>query len=325
MGFSLRMTTLVTGAQGFVGSYLINYLASKREKCVGLNRFKSRAPASAHFSSKIKWQQGDLVSRKKMHQLIQKIMPTMVYHLAAQSSVASSWEDPTETFKTNVLGTMNLLDALCQLKRPSTVLIVGSGEVYGRASLTGGKITEESPLSPENPYAASKAAQDFSLLPYLRNAHLKLIRVRPFNHIGPGQSHRFVVSHFAYQIARIEKGLQKPIIQVGNLKAKRDFTDVRDIIRAYTLLRQKGKHGEVYNIARGKPIAIGTILKKLLSLSKSKIHVHVDKNLLRPNDIPVLYSSSKKLFRRTGWSPQISLERSLTDILNFWRAQRLSR
>jgi len=276
------MATLITGAQGFVGSYLINHLASKREKVVGLNRNRTVAKAATNFSPHINWQHCDLVSQKKVHQLIQKTKPTVVYHLAAQSSVALSWEDPTGTFKTNVLGTMNLLDALGQLKRPTTILIVESGEVYGRASLTGGKITEKSPLCPENPYAASKATQDFSLLPYFKNAHLKLIRVRPFNHIGPGQSHRFVVSHFAYQIARIEKGLQKPIIQVGNLKAKRDFTDVRDIIRAYTLLMRQAKHGEIFNIGRGKPIAIESILKKLLSLSRCKIQIHVDKNLLRP-------------------------------------------
>lgn len=312
------MSILITGAQGFVGSHLLNHLQSKKNKLVGLYH-KKRPKADKGQHLQVQWKQCDLTQRKKTNRVIQQTYPNQVYHLAAQSSVPYSWTHPVETFAVNVLGTLHLMEAL--EKKPCRVLIVQTGEVYGRAKSSKGKIVETTPLHPENPYAASKVSQDLSLLPFLRISRLKIIRIRPFNHIGPGQSPRFVVSYFASQIAAIEAGKQRPILKVGNLKAKRDFTDVRDMVRAYEMVLQKGKGGEVYNVGSGNLISIETLLKKLLSLAKKPIQVQVDPKRYRPNDIPKLYSSSKKVRTAIGWRPQISIEQSLKETLDYWREQ----
>jgi GDP-4-dehydro-6-deoxy-D-mannose reductase len=252
-----------------------------------------------------------------VQQAVQKIKPDLVYHLAAQSSVPDSWKEPAKTFEVNVLGTIHLVEALKANQKKCTLLVVESGEVYGK----GERLTEESPLSPQNPYAASKAAQDLALYPYLQNPFLKIIRVRPFNHIGPGQDTRFAVAHFAYQIAAIEAKKMPPEIHVGNLKPKRDFTDVRDVVRAYQLLAKKGKAGEVYNLCSEKLVSIERILKKLLSFSREKIKIKIDPQFCRKNDILWIAASAKKLKKTTGWEPQIPLEQSLIDTLNFFREE----
>lgn len=309
------MTILITGAQGFVGNHLIKALS--KNTIYALCQKMSKLPKGA-FPRNIKWIEGDLRKPKQMALLIQKIKPDQVYHLAAQASVPYSWQHPSKTFEINVLGTLYLLEALMTLEKPCTFLVVGSGEVYGR----GNHLNEKSPLAPQNPYAASKAAQDLSLYPHLnQNSKIKIIRVRPFNHIGPGQDTRFVVPHFAYQIAAIEAKQMPPEIHVGNLKPKRDFTDVRDVVKAYKLLAQKGKSGEIYNICSGKLVSIESILNKLLSFSKEKIDIKIDPKFCRKNDILSIASSSKKLKLATGWKPTISLEKSLKDSLNFFRKE----
>lgn len=308
------MTTLITGAQGFVGNYLLRTLS--KNKLYGLVQKRRRGPNKT-LAKGIKWIQCDLTKPKQVSEAIKKIKPDKIYHLAAQASVPASWQTPSKTFEINVLGTLYLIEALISNKKPATLLVVESGEVYGRGKL----LSEKSPLSPQNPYAASKAAQDLALYPYLNNCCLKIIRARPFNHIGPGQDRRFVVPHFAYQIAAIEAKKAPPEIHVGNLKPKRDFTDVRDVVAAYKLLVQKGKPGEVYNICSGKVIAIETILKKLLSFSKEKINVQSEPKFFRKNDVFSIVSSSKKIKKEIGWSPKISLNKSLQETLDFFRRE----
>ncbi len=308
-------TILVTGAQGFVGTHLLKSLLSSKNNVVALYQ-KKLSPTNL-LNKQVKWLQCDLTNLKQVQKIIKRIKPNKTYHLAAQSSVPFSWQKPSETFKTNVMGTLHLVEALIANKKKSHLLIVGSGEVYGRNK----KITEITPLKPENPYAASKAAQDIALTPYLNDAHLQVIRVRPFNHIGPGQDRRFAIPNFAYQIAAIEANKMPPVLHVGNLKAKRDFTDVRDVVRAYKLLMSRGKAGEVYNVCSGKTHSIQWMLNQLLSLTDKKIKLLVDPKLLRNKDILDISASGTKLKKSTGWSPQITLEKSLKDILTHFRRE----
>lgn len=300
------MTILITGAQGFVGSHLIKALS--KNKIYTLTQKKTSNPNSVFC---------DLTHAKQVQEAVKKIKPDLVYHLAAQSSVPYSWEHPAETFQVNVLGTLHLIEALKANKKKCTFLAIESGEVYGK----GESLTEESPFSPQNPYAASKAAAEMALYSYFKDPFLKIVRARPFNHIGPGQDTRFAVAHFAYQIAAIEAQKIPPEIHVGNLKPKRDFTDVRDVVWAYQLLAKKGKAGEAYNICSEKLVSIEWILKKLLSFCSEKIDIKIDPQFCRKNDILWIAASAKKLRQTTGWSPQIPLEQSLKDTLNFFRKE----
>lgn len=315
------MPILITGARGFVGQHLTEHFSQKKCGWTGLIR-KKKPSDRPDFKSQGNWIQCDLIEPvSHLLNYLKKIKPDTIYHLAAQASVASAWKNPEETFQVNVIGTLHLLEALKQLNTPCKLLVVESGEVYGRGEKCKGKLTEESPLAPENPYAASKAAVDMLLRPYLNNSSLKIFRARPFNHIGPGQSTRFVVSHFASQIAAAEAGKTRPELKVGNLKAKRDFTDVRDVVRAYEMIVEKGKEGEAYNIGSGNVVAVDEILKKLLSLSSAEIEVKEDPGLFRPNDIPMIGSFSDKLYNDTGWKPGISLDQSLKETLDYWRKE----
>lgn len=313
------MKILVTGGNGFVGIHMLRLLSRRSHPILATWFHKPPTQEERALSRKIRWTHCNLTRPQSVARLIRREKPYFIFHLAAMASVAQSWKNPQATYAVNVLGTLHLVEALAQSKRPCTLVVVESGEVYGRASFSRGKITEETPLRPENPYAASKACQDLLLYPYFHLPHLKIIRLRPLNHIGPGQSPDYVVSSFASQIAAIEAGRRPAILHVGNLRAKRDFTDVRDVVKAYLQIALKGKRGEVYNVASGHATSINVILLKLLKLSRVPIRVQVDPSRFRPNDIPVLYAPSAKLKRATGWSPKISLDKSLKDTLDDWR------
>jgi GDP-4-dehydro-6-deoxy-D-mannose reductase len=242
-----------------------------------------------------------------------------VFHLAALSSPAASWDDPGATISTNVSMEANLLRALARLQPMPRVLVVGSGDEYGRPSGRNQKLDENAPLRPLTPYGVSKVAQDLLALQYHLSHRLPAVRVRPFNHAGPRQDPAFVIASFAQQIARIEYGTQPPILKVGNLAARRDFTDVRDMVRAYRLALEKGKPGEVYNLGSGVAPRLRDLLTRLLRMTTARITVEVDAARRRPAEAAVYVCDARRFRRRTGWRAEIPLDRTLRDTLDYWR------
>lgn len=305
---------LVTGINGFAGTHLNNLLLEKGYEVFGTVKPGSDAPQDSHFYAV------DIQDFEGLKKVIDEISPDHIYHLAALTSPAESFKNPSDTITTNISGQLNILEAVKQLQLVETrVLVVSSAEVYGKAEENDLPMDEDTPLRPLSPYAVSKIAQDYLGYQYFHSQNVKAIRVRPFNNIGPNQGPIFVVPSFARQIAEIEKGHKEPVLKVGNLEAKRDFTDVRDMVRAYELIMQKGEPGEVYNIGSGKSHKIEEILDIFLSLSKTQIIVERDPSLMRPGDIPELLCDYSKLHEKTGWKPEISLETTLKDTLDYWR------
>jgi GDP-4-dehydro-6-deoxy-D-mannose reductase len=239
--------------------------------------------------------------------------------LAAQSHVPTAYADPWDTLENNILGQLNLLESCLALDLKPRFLIIGSGDEYGRAAAEELPLTEDHPLRPENPYSVSKVTQDVMGYQYFISYGLPAIRVRPFNHIGPGQSPRFVLASFARQIAEIEARRLEPTLYVGNLSPARDFTDVRDVVRAYHRILLEGRAGEVYNIASGRARTIQDILDTLLGMTTASISVRADPERYRPSDIPIIYGSAAKLTQDTGWQPEIPLTQTIADVLAEWR------
>lgn len=245
--------------------------------------------------------------------------PDVVYHLAALTHVGHSWEEPAETFRVNALGTLNILEAARRCGVPPAVVLVSSAEVYGPAS-DGKPLDEQSELRPVSPYAASKVAAEFLGLQAFLGRGLRVVRARPFNHVGPGQADSFVVSALARRM--VEAELNKTgVVQVGNLAASRDFTDVRDVVRAYRLLAEKATGGEAYNVCSGRAISIAELAEQMLALLSYEVELVEDPSLFRPVDVPVLLGDASKLVSATGWRPEMALATTLADVLEYWRAQ----
>lgn len=312
---------LITGASGFVGSHLVDLLIRNGEKNItGTYNSENSLTNLGDNRNKIEVVKTDLTKVNEVSGLISKTKPDVLYHLAAFTSPSDSFESPNNTVVNNISCQINLLEEIKKNKLTNTkILVVSSAEVYGLVEKENLPIDEDTPFNPTNPYAVSKLAQDYLGRQYFLAHGLKIIRVRPFNHIGPGQSPNFVVSAFAKKIVEIEKGKREPVLPTGNLNSKRDFTDVRDTIKAYTLLIEKGQDGEVYNIGSGVSYKISEILDMLLSYSKTKIKIESDKSLLRPIDNPELVCDFKKLKDLTGWSPVIPIEKTLRETLDYWR------
>ena len=312
---------LITGASGFVGSHLLEYLLETGYGNIFGTYYSDKGLETlGKNKNKANFAKVDLKNEKETSELIGNIKPDIIYHLAAATSPSKSFSSPNETILNNILSQLNLLEALRKNSLTDCrILIASSAEVYGIVGKDDLPIDEETALNPTNPYAVSKIAQDFLGRQYFFSYNLKVIRVRPFNHIGPGQSPDFVVSSFAKKIAEIEKGKRKPVFPVGNLEAKRDFTDVRDMVRAYALLIEKGEAGDVYNIGSGVSSKISDILNKLLSLSNIKVSIQKDSSLFRPADNPDLVCNYTKMEKLTGWKPEIKLEKTLEDTLDYWR------
>lgn len=315
------MKALITGLTGFAGSYLAEYLVAKKEYEVsGTYLFDDSLVNVATIKDKINLIKIDLSKEENVFKLIEDTSPSLIFHLAALTSPGESFSVPTETLLNNISLQVHLLEAVRQQNLLDTkILVVSSADIYGLVDSKDLPMDEETKLMPTSPYAVSKITQDFLGLTYFLSYNLKIIRVRPFNHIGPRQSPQFVVSSFAKQIAEIEKGKRRPILKVGNLEAKRDFTDVRDMVNAYILVVEKGKDGEVYNIGSGVSCKILDILNKLVSMSSSKIEIRKDRALFRPSDNPELVCDASKFVKLTGWKPEISIEETLRDTLDYWR------
>ncbi|MDY7091949.1 MAG: GDP-mannose 4,6-dehydratase [Acidobacteriota bacterium] len=315
------MKALITGITGFAGSHLAELLLAEHPEVelYGIYRWRSRTENIDHLMDQVDMTETDLRDYSSVHKVLAAVRPDVIFHLAAQSYVPSSWSAPTETLTTNITGQTHLFEAIRALQLDPVVQIACSSEEYGLVKPEETPIRETNPLRPLSPYAVSKVGQDLLAYQYFQSYGLKVIRTRGFNHTGPRRGEVFVTSNFAKQIASIEAGLREPVIRVGNLEAVRDFTDVRDMVRAYWLAVTRGKPGEVYNIATGDGITIRELLDRLLALSTAEVRIEVDPERLRPSDVEILIGDSSKFRADTGWEPKIPLDQTLQDILNYWR------
>ncbi len=320
------MRALVTGITGFVGSHLAEYLLSRGDvEVFGTVRWRSRRENIEGILGRIALIECDLCDPSAVDSAIESIRPDLVFHLAAQSFVPTSWVAPAETITNNVIGQLNLFEAVRRAGIDPLIQIACSSEEYGLVLEDEVPISEENPLRPLSPYAVSKIAQDFLGYQYFRSYGLRVVRTRTFNHTGPRRGDVFVTSNFAKQIAEIEHGLAEPVLRVGNLDARRDFTDVRDVVRAYWLALERGEPGEVYVIASGRAYRISEVVDMLLGMTSASIRVEQDPSRMRPSDVPVLLGDSRKFRARTGWEPEIPFERTLADLLAYWRARTQAR
>ncbi len=321
------MNVLITGITGFAGSHLADYVLANHKgvEIHGTRRWRSKEDAADHLTGQVTFHECDITDSHNVYHVIEKIKPDKIFHLAAQSYVPASWDSPTETLQTNVVGQCNLLEAIKHL-RPSgydpVVQIAGSSEEYGFVERGELPIKETNPLRPMSPYAVSKVAQDYMGYQYWQSYRIRVIRTRAFNHEGPRRGEVFVVSNFAKQIAEIEKERRQPVVRVGNLEAVRDFSDVRDVVRAYWQATEACSPGDVYNICSGKGHSVSEVLDMLLSFSSRKdIAVEADSQRLRPSDVPVLVGDGSKFQAATGWRPTIPFEQTVQDSLNYWRSR----
>lgn len=311
---------LITGITGFVGSHLAEYLLKEGMQVNGIRRWRSKTENIDHIAEKIKFFDADLRDSHSMQNVINKVEPHYIFHLAAQSFVPMSWTAPADTIETNVIGNVHLFEAIRKSRVDPGIQVAGSSEEYGMVYPDEVPIKETNPLRPLSPYGVSKVAQDKLSYQYHKSYGLKVVLTRAFNHTGPRRGEVFVTSNFSKQIAEIENGLKKPVMSVGNLSAKRDFTDVRDIVKAYMLAVKKGEHGEVYNICSGKAVTIQHVLDTLLGMSKvKKIEVRKDPKRMRPSDVEILHGDHSKFTKRTGWNPEIPFEKTMQDLLDYWR------
>ncbi len=313
------MRALITGIAGFVGGHLAEAIQAETDwevwgAVIG-------AVERANAISGVRMLTSDLREPDQARVLVETARPDVVFHLAAQAYIPQSWADPWGTYQTNVRGQLNLLEAMSKASRKPRTLIVSSNEVYGLARAGDLPLNENAPLRPNSPYAVSKLAQDFMGLQYYLDRNLPVIRVRPFNHIGPRQNERFVAPSFAKQIVEIERGLRPPVLRLGNMAAQRDFTDVRDMVRAYILAVQKGEPGEVYNVGTGIARSVRELLDIMLAHCPVKITEETDPAKFRPSDTPISYADPSKFKRLTRWEPRLSFEQTCVDILNDWRGR----
>lgn len=317
------MRVLITGVTGFVGSHLADYLVARGDVEVhGTLRWRSRTDNVEHLRGRIGLVECDLRDAGAVHRMLAAVRPDRVFHLAAQSYVPTSWLIPVETLNGNVTCQLNLFEAVRDLGLATQFQIAGSSEEYGFVRKDELPIREDNPLRPLSPYAVSKVAQDLLAYQYWMSYRVHAVRTRGFNHTGPRRGEVFATSNLARQIAEIETGAREPVVWVGNLDAIRDFTDVRDMVRAYWLALERGEPGEVYNLCSGRSWAIQEVLDFLLGLSSVKgIAVKVDAARLRPSDVMILEGDPSKIEKATGWKVTIPFERTLGELLDYWRAR----
>ncbi|MEW6227699.1 MAG: GDP-mannose 4,6-dehydratase [Bacillota bacterium] len=316
------MRALITGITGFAGSHLAERLLALEDvEVFGTIRWRSRTENVESIRNRITLVECDLADASAVDRAIATARPDLIFHLAAQSFVPTSWVAPSETITNNVIGQLNLFEAVRRAGIDPLVQIACSSEEYGLVHEDEVPITEDNPLRPQSPYAVSKIAQDFLGYQYFCSYGLRVVRTRTFNHTGPRRGEVFVTSNFAKQVAEIEQGLVEPVLRVGNLEARRDFTDVRDVVKAYWLALERGEPGDVYVIASGRARRISEVVDMLLGMAKVPIRVERDPARMRPSDVPVLLGNSTKFRKKTGWEPVIPFEQTLTDLLEYWRAR----
>jgi GDP-4-dehydro-6-deoxy-D-mannose reductase len=314
------LKALITGISGFVGSHLTEYLLETTDWEVAGTVFGPYGNI-ADLCGQLELYPAELSRLDVVTFILEQAQPDVIFHLAAQPLVSASQRDPWGTLETNIRMQLNILEGVARTRPDCRVLVIGSGEEYGLVSPKDLPITEETPLRPLSAYAISKVAQDLMGLQYHLTHKLHVVRVRPFNHIGPRQRVGFVAPDFASQIAAAELGLQPPTLEVGNLVTRRDFSDVRDVVRAYALLVTHGEPGQVYNIGSGESHAVQEVLDILLAMSQVAIEVQPDPAKMRPSDVPEMICDVSRIRERTGWQTTIPFEQSLRDIMAYWREQ----
>lgn len=309
---------LIIGAAGFVGSYLADCLHHE----FGMEVVATKLPhENLAGMDQAEIYDLNILNKDDIVELLLSIRPDYIFHLAAQSSVSVAWKNPCLTVDVNIKGSVNVLDAVRELYYKPRVLMIGSGEEYGHIRPGETPIKEDNNLRPGNIYAATKACQNMISSIYARAYDMEVMMVRAFNHIGPNQAPLFVVADFCKQVAEIEKGRRAPVMYVGNLAAQRDFTDVRDVVRAYALLIQKGSAGQTYNVGSGKAIAIREILDMIIAQSTTDVKVEVDPNKIRPVDVPIIEADTTLLKQTTGWEQKIQLQQTIRETLDYWRTR----
>ena len=304
---------LVTGATGFAGSHLVDHLlecTSDRVAAWGHSGGRTLPPP---HDSRVAWSSVDLLNRDELAQAVGELGPSAVFHCAGFADVHAASLNSASALRVNAVGTEHLVEAVRGSRLDAPVLVVSSGLVYRPSNEP---VDEESPIGPANAYGVSKLAQEMSAL---RAPGARIFLARPFNHAGPRQSDAYVTSSFARQIAEAEAGLREPVLRVGNLDSMRDITDVRDTVRAYRLLMERGQPKQPYNVCRGEAYRIGDLMERLVRQSRVAIRVETDSTRLRPSDNPVVLGSAERLHRDTGWEPRIPIDRTLADLLEYWR------
>jgi GDP-4-dehydro-6-deoxy-D-mannose reductase len=310
----------ITGITGFVGSHLSEFLLDKGFEVYGIKRWRSKTDNIDHIIEKLHLIEADMRDTHSLVEAFREAKPDYVFHLAAQSFVPASWRSPADTLETNAVGTINMLEAIQNLNLDPAIQIAGSSEEYGLVYPDEVPILETNPLRPLSPYGVSKVAADKLGFQYHRSYGMRVVITRSFNHTGPRRGEVFVTSNFAKQIVEIEKGKRDPVIKVGNLNAQRDFSDVRDIVRAYWLAVEKGEYGDCYNLCSGKPRVIKDVLDLLLQSSTSEnIKTEEDPSRMRPSDVQILHGDCSKFKKQTGWEPEIPFEKTMSDLLDYWR------
>jgi GDP-4-dehydro-6-deoxy-D-mannose reductase len=313
---------IVTGATGFVGSHLLEFLLTQTGAQVYAAKRRRSDTSLPGYTGRVQWLEMDVTDAHNVLSSVKAVRPTHIFHLAAQSFVPTSWKSPVETLTINAIGTVNILEALKTLELDTKMHIAGSSEEYGRVEPDELPITETNPLRPLSPYGVSKVAADLAGQQYHSSYGLNVVITRAFNHTGPGRGEVFVESNFCQQIAAIERQCQQPVISVGNLEARRDFSDVRDIVRAYWLALERGQPGHVYNVCSGNSVSILQVLEALLPMSTvSGIRIEPDPDRMRPSDVLRLQGDCAKFRRETGWRPEIPIERTWRDLLTYWRTR----
>lgn len=313
-------TIVVTGAAGFAGGHLLDHLASQHptDRLIGWHRPGGTEPSRAHAD--VDWRAVDVGDRKAVVQAILEAAPDRVFHLAGDASVATSWTSALPHLRTNVIGTESLFEAVGRAGKPCRIVVVTSAQIYG---MSDEPISEDGALLPQSPYGLTKLAQDRLAMIAASSDGLDVMVARPFNHIGPRQAPNFAVSSFARQIARIERSLSDPVIQVGNLETRRDITDVRDVVDAYARIMDGGSSGRAYNVCSGRAWRIRDLLDELLNLATVPIDVAIDPARFRPVDELIVQGDAGRAKTELGWTPRIRVEETLRDTLDYWR-QRVS-
>ncbi len=302
---------LVTGGTGFAGSHLVEHLLTLEPAVAAWSNPTGTPPDQ--LEPRVRWNAVDLLDREAVRKAIAALEPSIVYHCAGAADVGNSWTDPAKPLRVNALGTHHLLDALGHAGVAAPIVVAGSGLVY-RPSLEA--LGEDAPIGPSTPYGVSKLAQEMIAASVTSTP---VFLARPFNHAGPRQSAAYVTSSFARQIAEIEAGLNPPVLNVGNLEARRDITDVRDTVRAYRMLAEAGRAGRPYNVCSGRAHRIGDLLEAMLGFSRASIRIEVDPARLRPSDNPVVIGDPSRIGAEVGWRPAIPIEQTLQDLLDYWR------
>lgn len=317
------MRVLVTGIDGFVGSHAAEYLLGVQGAEVhGTILSSEYAPSIAHIASRLLLHVADITDSRRVQQLFDEIRPDRVIHLAAQAFVPAAVKDPAQTFHTNILGGISILESARNLtahRHPCSILIVSSGEVYGRVPAERQPITEDFPLAPNNPYATSKAGIDLIAREYRRTFGVDVVVARPFNHAGPRQSPQFVCSDFARHFALVAAGKADPVIRAGNLDARRDFTDVRDVVRAYWSLFERRGEEDLFNVCSGKAYRIKEVIALFSEITGITVDLAINPERVRPYDNPLVVGSYDRLKAATGWSPEIPFRRTLQDVFSYWQ------